>query len=191
MNILGLTGSIGMGKSCTSEMFQTLGVPIFDADRTVHNFLDGGAAAKEIFETMKISPTNDGKIDRIALGNHVFDNPKELAKLEAILHPLVQEAKEDFLTHHKDENLVVLDIPLLFETGSNKYCTHVAVTAPADIQKERVLARPNMTVDKFEAILEAQTPNDIKCDQADFIIYTDKGLDHALTEVKKIVTILS
>lgn len=194
MKIVGLTGSIGMGKSETAKMFHALGVPVFDADAAVHelqvkNGLAIPAVAAEFPDVIK-----DGELDRDALGKIVFADPAAKKKLEAIIHPMVAEKRIAFFEKAtKDGNaFVVLDVPLLFETGGNKACDKVVVaTAPADVQRERVLARPGMSEDKFNNILARQTPDGEKRAGADYIVETDKGLEYARKQVAQIVAELT
>lgn len=190
MLLVGLTGSIGMGKSATAAMFEDLGVPVYDADAAVHRLYANGGAAVEPIEAVFPGVTRDGAIDRQELGKRVLGNAEEIAKLEAIIHPLVGEAQLTFL-RAKEKNgakLVVLDIPLLFETGGeNRVDTVIVVSAPYEVQKARVLERPGMTEEKFEAIRAKQVPDEEKRARADFVIETDKGLEAARAEVKKIL----
>lgn len=190
MKIIGLTGSIGMGKSETAKMFRALGVPVFDADATVHALqAEGGRAIPPIGAAFPDVIT-DGVLDRSSLGKLVFKDDEARKTLENIIHPMVAEERAAFFKQADKQGakFVVLDIPLLFETGGNTACDKVVVvSAPAHIQRERVLARPGMTVDKFEDILGKQTPDKVKRDGADYVIDTSKGLDHAFEAVKKIV----
>ena len=193
MLILGLTGSIGMGKSTTSKMFQDEGVPVYDADAAVHALYAAGGAAVEPVEAAFPGVVVDGSIDRSKLSAQVVGNPEALAKLEAIVHPLVGAHRIGFFEKAKAEGhqIVVLDIPLLFETGGEKRVDKVVVvSAPADIQRQRVLARPEMTPEKFEAILTRQTPDTEKRARADFVIDTGQGLDRARQQVRDLLTLL-
>ena len=193
MIILGLTGSIGMGKTTAAVEFQRLGVPVFDSDATVHGLLarNGGgvvAVSKRFSDVL-----DDGSIDRAALGDQVFGDPEALRDLERILHPLVRVAQARFLRKCalSHASVVLYDIPLLFETGAEARCDAVAtVTAPAFIQAQRVLARPGMDRGKLDAILARQTPDDEKRRRADFIIKTGLGRAYALHQIKEIVTVL-
>jgi dephospho-CoA kinase len=188
MIILGLTGSIGMGKSTTAAMFKEQGVPVQDADAVVHVLYSGKAAP--MIENAFPGTAENGVVDRKILGSHVIGKPEALKKLEAIIHPLVAKERNEFLENarKRNEKLVVLDIPLLFETGGDKYCDFVVVvTAPTQEQRRRVLARTDMTSEKFEKILASQIPDNEKRKKADFIIDTSLGLDHAKREVKKII----
>lgn len=190
MRIVGLTGSIGMGKSETAKMFSELGVPVFDADAVVHALqVKNGPAIAAIDEAFP-GVIENGVLNRDALGKIVFADPGARERLEAIIHPMVAEERVRFFKGAEKTGapFVVLDVPLLFETGGNKACdTVVVVSAPADIQRSRVLARPDMTVEKFENILARQTPDTEKRAGADYIVETDKGLDHARATVGRIV----
>jgi dephospho-CoA kinase len=180
MIVLGLTGSIGMGKSTTAGMFAHAGVPVHDSDETVHRLYEGEAVP--LIEAAFPGSTVDGRVDRAALGKRVIGNAAALKRLEAIIHPLVRADADAFLARHREAGtpLVVLDIPLLFETGGESRVDRiVVVTADADVQRERVLKRPGMTPEKFEAILAAQFPDEEKRRRADFIIDTGLGLEHA------------
>lgn len=193
MLILGLTGSIGMGKSTTSKMFQDEGVPVYDSDAAVHALYAAGGAAVAPVEAAFPGVVVDGAIDRARLSAAVVGKSEALAKLEAIVHPLVGAHRIGFFEDAKAKgcDIVVLDIPLLFETGGHKKVDKVVVvSAPADVQRERVLARPDMTVEKFEAILARQTPDAEKRARADFVIDTGQGLDHARAQVRDLLTLL-
>ncbi|ATC33600.1 dephospho-CoA kinase [Caulobacter vibrioides] len=193
MLILGLTGSIGMGKSTTSKMFQDEGVPVYDADAAVHALYATGGAAVGPVEAAFPGVVVNGAIDRAKLSAQVVGNSEALAKLEAIVHPLVGAHRIGFFEQAKAEGheIVVLDIPLLFETGGEKRVDRVVVvSAPADVQRARVLARPEMTPEKFEAILARQTPDAEKRARADFVIDTGQGLDHARQQVRDLLTLL-
>ena len=158
--VLGLTGSIGMGKSATAALFRRAGAPVHDADATVHR-LYAGAAAPAI-EAAFPGATKDGVVDRTALGPMVIGKPDAMARLEAIVHPLVSAEREAFLGRARASGapIAVLDVPLLLETGSERLCDAVCVvTAPADVQRERVLARPGMTAEKLAGILARQVPD--------------------------------
>ena len=190
MIVVGLTGSIGMGKTTTADMFAALGVPVHSSDAAVHALYRGRAAP--LIEAAFPGSVENGAVDREALSRHVIGRPEAIARLEAIVHPLVLEAQVAFLEREKAAPLVLLDIPLLFETGGETRCDKVAVvTAPADIQRRRVLARPGMTVQKFEAILARQMPDAEKRRRADFVIDTGSGLEPARRAVTAIVRTLS
>jgi len=192
MIILGLTGSIGMGKSTTAKMFAEEDVPVHDADATVHA-LYSGKAAPLIEETFPGTVRN-GTVDRSELGKRVVGNAEAMKKLEAIVHPLVRKAELAFLEHARSEKhpLVVLDIPLLFETGGEERVDYVAVvTAPAKVQRERVMARPGMTEERFEGLLAKQMPDAEKRRRADFLIDTSHGMEAAQAKVRDIVGVLT
>jgi dephospho-CoA kinase len=193
MLILGLTGSIGMGKSTTGALFQAEGVPVYDSDAAVHALYATGGAAVGPVEDAFPGVVVNGAIDRTKLSAAVVGNAEALAKLEAIVHPLVGAHRIGFFETAQAEGhaIVVLDIPLLFETGGEKKVDKVVVvSAPADVQRARVLARPEMTLDKFEAILARQTPDAEKRVRADFVIDTGQGLDHARDQVRDLLTLL-
>lgn len=184
----GLTGSIGMGKSTTAQMFRDLDVPVYDSDATVHALYSGRAVAP--IEAEFPGTTKNGEVDRTELSKYVVGNETAMKKLEAIVHPLVREEELKFRQTVIDsgEPLAILDIPLLFETGGEKRVDGiVVVTAPAEVQRERVLARDGMTEEKFEAILQRQVPDAQKRSKADYVVDTSKGMDWARQEVAKIV----
>jgi dephospho-CoA kinase len=186
--ILGLTGSIGMGKSTTAHMFEAAGVPVHDSDKTVHRLYSGKAAP--LIERRFPGTAPAGVVDREKLARIVFDDPAALKELEAIVHPLVREEEKIFLEEHRGKAtpLVVLDIPLLFEVGAEGRVDKVAVvSAPAEIQRQRVLSRPGMTDEKFEAILKKQVPDAEKRRRADYIIDSGGGLEPARLAVERIV----
>ncbi|MBO6770395.1 MULTISPECIES: dephospho-CoA kinase [unclassified Thalassospira] len=182
MVILGLTGSIGMGKSTAAAMFRYLGVPVHDADATNHLLMaPGGPAFDQVISAFP-EVLRDGRIDRQMLGKIVFGDGRALKKLESILHPLIRAAEIRFLRSQRmlGRKLVVLDIPLLYETGGEKRCDIVAVvSAPGFVQRQRVLARQGMTDEKFSAILSKQMPDMEKRKRADYVIPT--GLGRAVT----------
>ncbi|MFE1597699.1 dephospho-CoA kinase [Methylobacterium sp. ID0610] len=187
--ILGLTGSIGMGKSATAAMFRARGVPVHDADACVHALYGpGGAAAARIGAAFPGTLAPDGSVDRTRLRAAVLDRPDRMAELEALVHPLVRAEEEAFLAAHAGADLAVLDVPLLFETGGEARCDAVAVvTAPAEIQRERVLARPGMTPGTFAAILAKQMPDAEKRRRADALIETGRGFAHAEAQVDALI----
>jgi dephospho-CoA kinase len=188
MIVLGLTGSIGMGKSTTAAMFAAEGIPVNDADAVVHRLYAGPDAAR--IEEAFPGTVSDGTVDRAALSKAVLGNPDALRRLEAIVHPLVRREERAFLAacRARGDAMVVLDIPLLFEAGRKDDVDRiVVVSADAAIQRERVLARPGMTEQKFEAILARQTPDAEKRQRADYVIDTGRGLEHARAEVRRII----
>ena len=193
MKILGLTGSIGMGKSTAAAMFRRLGVPVHDADATVHRLLGPNGMAVPLIAAAFPGAVREGKVDRAALGQMVFGKPPELKRLEAILHPLVRRAETDFLQRHcrRRAGLVVLDIPLLFETGGQRRCDKViVVTCPAFLQAQRVLRRPGMTVERLKLIRAKQMSDSQKRKRADFIVPTGTGRLPALRRLRRIVTLM-
>jgi dephospho-CoA kinase len=188
MFILGLTGSIGMGKSTTAKMFAEEGVPVHDADAIVHALYEG--ASTGLIEAAFPGTTKDGKVDRQALANRVLGNPAGIKRLESIVHPLVGAARDKFLSDAERNGapVAVLDIPLLFETGGDKRCDAVVVvSAPEDVQRARALERLGMTEKKLAAILAKQIPDAEKRRRADFIVDTSKGLEAARAEVRHIL----
>ncbi|ABS67075.1 dephospho-CoA kinase [Xanthobacter versatilis] len=192
MWILGLTGSIGMGKSATAGLFRAMGVPVHDADASVHALYRGRAVAP--VEAAFPGVTRDGAIDRAALGARVLADPEAMKRLEAIVHPLVRAEEEAFLAKARTAGarLVVLDIPLLFETGGRGRVDAVAVvSASKAVQRARVLARPGMTDEKFETIVAKQMPDAEKRRRAHFVIDTGRGFPAAAHQVAGIVRALS
>ena len=193
MFILGLTGSIGMGKSTAAGMLRRLGVPVHDADRVVHRLLGrGGAAVGAVAKAFGAGMIRGGAVDRPKLGAKVFGDGAALKRLEAILHPLVRRAERRFLAlaAARRARLVALDIPLLFETGGEaRVDATLVVTAPAFLQRLRVLARPGMSAGKLAAILARQTPDAEKRRRADFVIPTGLGKRPALRRLTRIVKI--
>jgi dephospho-CoA kinase len=192
MIVLGLTGSIGMGKSTTAKMFAEAGVPVYDSDEAVHRLYAGMAAP--LIEAEFPGVVADGTVDRARLAARVLGDPAALRKLEAIVHPLVRADADAFVAGHSAAGspLVLLDIPLLFETGGRGRVDRVVVVSAApEIQRERVLARPGMSVEKFEAILARQMPDAEKRRLADFVVDTGQGFDAARAQVASIVHALT
>jgi dephospho-CoA kinase len=190
MITVGLTGSIGMGKSTTAAMFAAEGVPVYDADAEVHALYARGGAAVAPLEAAFPGVVVDGAVDRGKLSHYVVGQPDELKKLEAIVHPLVGESRVGFFQKAVADgaDIVILDIPLLFETGGEKRMDAVVVvSAPADLQRERVLARPGMDEAKLDAILARQMADAEKRARAHFVIDTSLGLDHARTQVRDVL----
>lgn len=185
MIIIGLTGSIGMGKSTVARMFAEEGAPAFNSDDAVHALYAAGGAAVEPVGAAFPGVVVNGAIDRAALSAQVVNDSEGIKRLEAIVHPLVRGAQAAFLQAQRDAGtaVVVLDIPLLFEGGGEKFVDKVAVvSAPAEVQRARVLARPGMTAEKFEALLARQVPDAEKRARADFVI--DTGGDFATTRAQ-------
>jgi dephospho-CoA kinase len=188
MFILGLTGSLGMGKSTTAGFFAEAGVPVHDADAAVHRLYEGEAVAA--IEAAFPGTTVAGKVDRNKLAARVVDNPEALRRLEAIVHPLVRDAEARFLSEAgaRGAKVAVLDIPLLFETGGDQRVDAVVVaTAPSDVQRQRVLERPGMTADKLDALLARQMADGEKRQRADFVVDTSLGFDAARAQVREIL----
>lgn len=186
--ILGLTGSIGMGKSAVAAMFRGLGVPVFDADAAVHELQGPGGACIAPIERAFPGTTGPQGVDRQKLGATVFGNPAALRTLESIVHPEVAEMRRAFLADNANAPLIVFDIPLLYEkTGQHGLDAVVVVSAPAEVQRERVLARPGMTVEKFEQILKLQVPDAEKRKLADHVIDTGVSLAETRHAVQQLV----
>lgn len=191
MIIIGLTGSIGMGKSTVASMFRSLGVPVFDADAEVRRVQGPGGRALAAIEELFPGTTHAGGLHRERLGAAVFGDRAKLRGLESILHPLVAEAQSAFLGAHRLKDAVVLDVPLLFEKGGWKRCSlSVVVSAPYRVQRARVLARPGMTPEKFAQILKTQMPDREKRALADVVIETGRGRRHTWLVVKRLVASL-
>ena len=191
MITIGLTGSIGMGKSTAAEMFRSLGVPVFDSDAEVHKVMAAGGAAVSLVEAAFPGVTVDGQgVDRQKLGAAVFGNPVKLKKLEGIIHPLVGKGRDHFNRRARATRLpiVVYDIPLLYETGGEKKVDYVCVvSAPRPLQIARVMARPGMTREKLDHILKVQVPDGEKRRRADFVIPTGNGKNFALQRIRHIL----
>jgi dephospho-CoA kinase len=188
MLVLGLTGSIGMGKTTTARFFADEGVPVLDADAVVHRLYDGEAVAA--IEKAFPGTSRDGRIDREELSRRVVGSPEALKQLEAIVHPLVRAAQARFLADAERSGapVAVLDVPLLFETGGDRRVDAVVVvSAPADVQRARTLDRAGMTAEKFEALLQKQMPDDEKRRRADFVVDTSQSFDSARAQVRAIL----
>jgi dephospho-CoA kinase len=188
--MVGLTGSIGMGKSETAKMFARLGVPVYDADAAVARLYDVGGAAVPEIEKAFPGTTRDGRVDRAALRQRVVNDPAALKTLDSVVHPLVGAERNGFLEGAiaQGADIVVMDVPLLFETnGHTRMDAVVVVSAPAHIQRERVLARPGMSPELLDSILARQMPDEEKRAKAHYVVVTDMGLDHAFEQVKMIV----
>jgi len=190
MIIIGLTGSIAMGKTETAKMFKRLNVPVYNADDIVHDlYARGGEAVKPVSALYPDVIVND-EVSRGKLSEKILKNPQVVDEIEKIVHPLVRKKQNEFIAAAKKTGtpLVVLDIPLLLEKGGEALVDKiVVVTAPADIQRQRAMERPGMTPEKFELILSRQMPDEEKRVKADYIVETDKGLEHAFHQVDKIV----
>lgn len=192
MIVLGLTGSIGMGKSTVAAMFADAGVPVFDADAEVHRLQGPGGALVAAIEAEFPDTTGALGVDRTTLGEAVLGDPVALKRLEALVHPAVTEAKRAFLAEHAEASLVVLDIPLLFEAGGWEAVDRiVVVSAPAETQRARVLRRPGMTESRFESIVARQTPDAEKRARADFVIDTSGPLGETRNQVHDVIACLA
>ena len=188
MLVIGLTGGIGMGKSAAAEHFARAGVPVFSADACVHRLYEGEAVAP--IEAAFPGVRRGGRVDRTLLGEQVSASQQRLRKLEAIVHPMVVAAEIEFLIAQEDKGakLAVLEIPLLFETGAEARCdVTIVLSASAETQRNRVLARPGMTIDKLEHLLARQLPDAEKRARADYVVDTGQGLDHARAQVAAII----
>jgi len=188
MVILGLTGSIGMGKSTTAKLFAEEGVPVHDADAAVHALYEGEAVP--LVEMAFPGTTVGGKVDRTLLAKAVVGQPDAMKRLEAIVHPLVAKSRDRFLEKARKDGapVVVLDIPLLFETGGEKLVDAVVVVSAApEVQRQRVLERPGMTAEKFEALLGKQMPDAEKRRRADYIVDSGHGIETARAQVREIL----
>jgi dephospho-CoA kinase len=188
MIILGLTGSIGMGKSTTAKLFAEAGVPVYDADATVHRLYEGEAVAA--IEAAFPGSTVDGKVDRDRLSAQVVHDPAAMKRLEGIVHPMLGASRQKFLGEAEQSGapIVVVDVPLLFETGGEKRVDAVVVvTTSPEVQRERILARDNMTGEKLDAILARQLPDAEKRKRADFVVDTSDGLDPVRARIRDIL----
>jgi dephospho-CoA kinase len=188
MFILGLTGSIGMGKSTTAKFFAEEGVPVHDADAVVHKLYDGEASAA--IEAAFPGTTVNGKVDREKLAKRVLGDPAKIKQLEAIVHPLVHRERERFISKAEKSGaaIAVLDIPLLFETGGDERCDAVVVvSAPPEVQLNRALERPGMSEQKLAAIMANQVSDAEKRAHADFVVDTSKSFEHAREQVRDIL----
>ncbi len=188
---IAITGSIGMGKSTVAAMFERAGVPVFDADAEVRRLQGPGGALVEAIAQRFPGSVRDGAVDRDALSGMVLGKPGELAALEAIVHPAVAAARERFIADHADAAALLFEIPLLFETGGEgAFDKVIVVSAPADIQRQRALARPGMTSQKLDAILARQTPDAVKRERADFVVETGGDLSTTEEQVRHIIACL-
>ncbi len=185
---LGLTGSIGMGKSTTAAMFTAQNVPVYDADAAVHALYAPGGGGAEALADAFPSAVIDGAVDRAVLSALVLNDPAAFQRLESLIHPLLGRARAQFFATFAGAPLVVFDIPLLFETGGPEaFDGVVVVTCPPELQRRRVLERPGMTEAKFEAILRRQVPDEEKRRRADFVVQTGEGLEAARATVRAII----
>lgn len=191
MKTLAITGSIGMGKSTVAKMFAEAGIPTFDADATVRELQGQGGKLVPVIEQEFPGSTRDGKVDRDVLSGMVLGDRDKLAKLEAIVHPAVHHERTRFILENGDAQALLFDIPLLFETNGAENFDHViVVSAPAAMQRERVLGRDGMTVEKYERILARQMPDEEKRERADFIVDTSGDLDETRAQVDRILSCL-
>ena len=191
MIVLGLTGSIGMGKSTVAAMFAEEGVPVFDADAAVHRLQGPEGRLVAAIESHFPGTTGSAGVDRVSLAERVLGDSAALGRLEALVHPAVAEERAAFLAAHKDAPVVLLDIPLLFEKGGAAAVDRIAVvSAPEAVQRARVLARPGMTPEKFERILALQMPDAEKRARADFIIPTGGPIEETRASVRRILACL-
>lgn len=192
MMVLGLTGSIGMGKSTVAAMFAAEGVPVFDADAAVHRLQGPGGRLVAAIEAAFPGTTGAGGVDRPALAAAVLGDDAAMTRLEGIVHPAVAEERASFLAAHAGAALVVFDVPLLFETGGDRGVDAVAVvSAAADVQRRRTLARPGMTAAKFDAILARQLPDADKRARATYVIATDVPLDQTRAAVRHVIACMA
>lgn len=188
---IALTGSIGMGKSTVARMFEAAGVPVFDADAVVRRLQAEDADLIAAIGARFTGIVQAGKLDRSALAQRVLADPNELKALEAIVHPAVQLARERFVEQHSGADALLFEIPLLFETGgADQFDVVIVVSAPAEVQRQRVLARPEMSQPKFDALLARQTPDAEKRMRADFVIDTGGDLSTTERQVRDILTCL-
>jgi len=191
MMTLALTGSIGMGKSTVAAMFAEAGIPTFDADAAVRRLQGPGGRLVPEIESRFPGTTRDGQVDREALSSAVLGDPDELAALEAIVHPAVHHERTRFIVENGDAPALLFDIPLLFETGGDvTFDKVIVVSAPAEVQRQRVLGRPGMTREKFEQILARQLPDAEKRERADFVIDTSGDLAQTRAQVDQILACL-
>lgn len=193
MKIIGLTGSIGMGKSTTAAMFREAGIPVYDADAAVHEAYDvGGVAVGPVGKAFP-GTVREGRVDREALRKQVLGNPEAMARLNRIVHPLIGKSRPDAfaVASAQGADMIILDVPLIYETGGEKNMDAViVVSAPADLQRERVLAREGMSPERLDAILAQQLPDAEKRKRADFVIDTGRGLEAARVQVGEVISAL-
>jgi dephospho-CoA kinase len=188
---VGLTGSIGMGKSTVADMFKNFGCPVFDADKVVHGLYEKGGAGIDIIKSFYPAAVVNSAVDREILRTYIAENPDKIRELETLIHPLVKKLRDDFLKTNQNKELLVFDIPLLFETGLNKNMDiTVVVSAPYHVQHKRVMSREGMTEKIFSGLLAKQISNDEKKTMADIIIKTDESLNITKSKVKEFISSL-
>jgi dephospho-CoA kinase len=188
---VGLTGSIGMGKSTVADMFKKFGCPVFDADKAVHGLYEKGGAGIDIIKSFYPAAVVNSAVDREILRSYIAENPDKIRELETLIHPLVKKLRDDFLKTNQNKELLVFDIPLLFETGLNKNMDiTVVVSAPYHVQHKRVMSREGMTEKIFSGLLAKQISNDEKKTMADIIIKTDESLNITKSKVKEFISSL-
>ena len=188
---VGLTGSIGMGKSTVADMFKNFGYPVFDADKAVHDLYEKGGAAINIIKSFYPAAVVNSAVDREILRSYIVENPDKIRELEILIHPLVKKLRDNFLKTNQNKELLVFDIPLLFETGLNKNMDiTVVVSAPYHVQHKRVMSREGMTEKIFSGLLAKQISNDEKKTMADIIIKTDESLNITKSKVKEFISSL-
>jgi dephospho-CoA kinase len=193
MIVLGLTGSMAMGKSETARMFAGEGIPVFDSDAEVHRQYGSGGQAAALIAHRWPQAMTDGSVDRQKLSALILDDPAILAEVEVLVHPIIAREQQRFINHHRKAGtaIVLLDIPLLFETGREDDVDRtIVVSAPQDIQRQRALARPGMTESKLATILRRQWTDERKRARADFVVDTSQGLEHARLQVREIIQML-
>ena len=188
---VGLTGSIGMGKSTVADMFKNFGYPVFDADKAVHDLYEKGGAGIDIIKSFYPAAVVNSAVDRDLLRSYIVENPDKIRELEVLIHPLVKTLRDDFLKTNQNKELLVFDIPLLFETGLNKNMDiTVVVSAPYHVQHKRVMSREGMTEKIFSGLLAKQIGDDEKKTMADIVIKTDESLNMTKSKVKEFISSL-
>ena len=188
---VGLTGSIGMGKSTVADMFKNFGYPVFDADKAVHDLYEKGGAGIDIIKSFYPAAVVNSAVDREILRSYIVENPDKIRELEILIHPLVKKLRDDFLKTNQNKELLVFDIPLLFETGLNRNMDiTVVVSAPYHVQHKRVMSREGMTEKIFSGLLAKQISDDEKKTMADIVIKTDESLNMTKSKVKEFISSL-
>ena len=188
---VGLTGSIGMGKSTVADMFKSFGYPVFDADKAVHDLYESGGAGINIIKSFYPAAVINSAVNRDKLRSYIIENPDKIRELEGLIHPLVKKLRDDFLKINQNKELIVFDIPLLFETGLNKTMDiTVVVSAPYHVQHKRVMSREGMTERIFSELLAKQISDDEKKTMADIVIKTDESLNMTKIKVKDLISSL-